>query len=392
MMYRILIICLALLFACGKNSTSPDGGFWVKVIDNNLEPVEGVAIKGGFDWEEFHEITNSSGKAYLPGFAKGDYARIFKNNYFTEYIDKIYPVTYVLEPTPKKLVEIGTVEGDVVKFTSTMIQTVTYQGDYRVYSFNDETPVEVTNYELPQQVKSFKLYGDTLWYNTHENDMFVYLLQNYDNPLQLYHFEVGGYITTFARKDSILAVINSSNIALKVFSLSADSALEEITSFECLSGNAMKFISNCLIITGNTRQQPVIYDFSDLNNIELIYNRDDIIPHKSFMYGDSLILVPSTIQYISGRVKHHVMDLSTPSNPIFSNSHVWADGYLLNISNSNQAFGRYYNHYYSFAVFEGYRYDYNAVAIVVSNWHTEFQGGQPPYYIIGNKLWKLVDR
>ncbi|MEE8417775.1 MAG: hypothetical protein V3S06_03845, partial [candidate division Zixibacteria bacterium] len=220
---------LFLLFACDREVSSPGPDFSVRVTDHQGQPLEGAYIEGGMDWDYFRVVTDSRGKAVIPSHALYKTVIIYKNDFFSLRVPAMKSGEYPLTPTPYTLREIGEIEGDAVKFESDEVITVTYRGEYRVYGYGNDNLWELTLFELPHQVKTFKLRGDTLWYSTHENGIFAYSLADPYNPVQLLHLDISGYIRSFALKDSLVAVARSNYDFgyITLFSYSPDGSVNE---------------------------------------------------------------------------------------------------------------------------------------------------------------------
>lgn len=179
--FAVIFLC----FACAEKSSSPGNGgaFHVRVIDTAGNPLAGAIIEGGLDWDSFRVTTDIQGRALLPGVAFDVRATIRKNNYFSIIDNDLRPRDYVLTPTPYVLTELGEIEGDLIRFEFFRILTITYQGQYRVYSFDGNVVAEIAVVEFPPAVKEFKLFGNVLWYTTHVNGIYVYSLTDPLNPI-----------------------------------------------------------------------------------------------------------------------------------------------------------------------------------------------------------------
>jgi hypothetical protein len=390
----VFISFIVLFVSCDKKSLSPGNGeFLVKVVDPQGQPVAGAYIEGGIDWEEFRVTTDNEGWACLPGYALDVRATIYRNNFFSKIENDLRPGEYVRTPTPCIFVEIGEIEGEAIRFESDMILSVTYQGDYHVYSYNHEGLTELATAEFPYSVKNFKLYGDTLWYTTHENGIYVYSLSDPLNPRQLFHLDIDGYLWPFAKRDSIVAVGSFYEPGpLRVFSYFPDGNIEELDRIENYLIREMTFISNYLITLGNYYNLPTVFDLQDPTDVRVVYNGENWEYDSGFMYYDTLVLVSRSGNAWSGTVDYLMLDLSDPSNPIDSYEFS-ATGWISEIIDDSTALGNYYYHSCAFCVFNRSSHSkFETIAIISEEGFLNGYGGCfPPYFIICDHLWMLIE-
>lgn len=384
---------LALFVFCDEKGSSPGPDFTVRVIDDQGQPLEGAYIEGGIDWDHFRIATDSRGKAVIPGHARYERVTIYKNNFFSLIENYLSPDDYVLVPTPFILAEIGSLEGDAIRFEPNRILTVTYSGNYRVYGYNDNDVIEIASAEFPYQVKNFKLYDNTLWYTTHDNGIYVYSLTDPLNPAQVYHLDISGYLEPFAQKDSIVVVGPlSGHGPIRVFSYSDIGTVDELDRIGDFSVGHLSFISDYLIKLQGQGDPLTIFDLSDPSDIRLVYNVHYDGYDRPLMHSDSLILTGAG-RAMSGIREYKMIDLSDPRYPLeeydFS-----ATGQIEDIIDDSTAIGRFYFDDTALCVFRrNPQGDFETIAIVSEFYgYKEHQGCNPPYFIIGDRLWKMEEQ
>jgi hypothetical protein len=385
------IFILPLLFySCDENGSSQRylPPFEVTVTDTLGRPIEGAILEGGIDWDHFRETTDSRGRAVMPGFARDVRTIIRKSNYFSIYETYLHPAVYVLMPTPKVLVDLGAIEGDLISFEFFKILTINYQGEYRVYDFNGSSLSENMMVEFPPAVKEFKLFGDLLWYTTHDDGIYVYSLFNPLNPFQYFHLDIDGYLGPFDVKDSLVAVTSNYRPGpIRLLSYHTDGTVNELDRIGDFSANKIYFLGDYLIITGYGSGY-TIFDVADPSDIRLAHNGSYGRSSSSFLRGDTLILAPDYGDY-----NYVMIDLSDPANPEefgrFS-----ATGRIDHILNDSTAIGEYYYEYQALCVFDRTSpTNFDAVAMVSEFYgYQGHHGGSPPYYLIGGRLWRLENR
>jgi hypothetical protein len=383
---------LFILFACDRKVSSPGPDFSVRVIDHQGQPIQGAYIEGGFDWEYFRVATDRRGWATLPGYARGLRATIYKNNYFSIIKNGLIPNSYMLNPTPYIFTEIGEIEGTAIRFDSHQLLTITYQGEYHVYSYDDNAVSEIASSELPLVVRNFKLYGDTLWYAAYDDGIYVYSLADPLNPQQLFHLNISGILWPFARKDTIVAVGSFfSSGPLRVFSYNSEGAILELDSMENFLMAKMTFISDYVITLRNYSNLLTVFDLADPADIRLAFNGYYDGYETPFLYGDTIIITGDG-NATSGTRGYQAIDLSNPEDP--ANTYAFtATGRIEEMVNDSTAVGRYYYHGDALCVFRRVSLtQFETIGIVSELGYREHGGCKPPYFIIGERLWKLEER
>ena len=385
---------LFLLFACDRKVSSPGPDFLVRVIDHQGQPIQGAYIEGGFDWDYYRITTDYLGRAFLPSYAFRYDGVIYKNRYFSLRVPAMKSGEYPLTPTPYTLREIGEIEGDAVKFESDEVITVTYQGEYRVYGYDDNSLSELVLIELPYLVKTFKLRGDTFWYSTHENGIFAYSLADPYNPVQLFHLDISGYIRSFALKDSLVAVAREDYDFgyITLFSFFADGSFYELHHVDSVWAERMFIRSDYLIAHRKHSAHLRVYDLSDPNNIPQVYYNVFEGYFRPFFYNDTLFMSSIDGNDVTGTRVLRAVDFTDPANP----SDVYtldATGRINDIIDNSTAVGRYYYHDNALCVFRrNLLGDFETIAIVSELGYRWHQGYNPPYFIIGDRLWKMEER
>jgi len=385
----IPFILLVAVYSCDNNPSSSGSSFEVMVTDTLGAPIEGAILEGGIDWGSFRIVTDSRGRAVMPGFARDVRTVIKKTNFFSRAENNLYSGTYKLTPTPKRLVEIGDIEGDLIRFGYFRILTISYQGEYRVYNFDGSSLHEIFMVQFPPAVKEFRLFGDELWYTTHDDGIYVYSLFDALNPIQLFHLDIEGYLKPFAVKDSLVGVGSLSGAGpIRLYSYHDDGTVTELDRIGDFSASRLYFLDHYLLRTVKYSDSYSIFDIEDPSDIRLVYNGQYGGFQGSFLYTDTLIITPS----YPGNV-YITIDLSDPANPEEIGSFS-VTGILEGIINDSTAVGRYYYYNDGLCVFERSRHgNFETVAIVSEFYGTWYHhGNTPPYFLIGDKLWKLEER
>jgi hypothetical protein len=391
-----IITVILLASGCGEISSSK-GQFEVRVLSSSSGfPVAGATISGGIDWTAFEVKTNDEGIALLPGSARGEWARIYKNNFFPYHVESLSPTHYFIKPTPKKFKLIGDISGWSIRFDSGTIITVDYQGGYHLYSYNDQGIIEIASAQIPKCIRETQLHGDRLWFSTHDDGIYVYSLEDPFQPVQLFHLAIPGYLGSFAMKDSIIVVGNPwDNDSVRVFNYNTNGDFQEIARFGNHLIEKMAFIGNYLVILNYYDCLPVIYDLKDLANPCLIYKGVEPEYWYGFLFRNYLVLIPN-LDFINETTTYKLINLSDPAHPSTS-GFFSADSKLFEIVDDRIAIGRYYLWTGATSVLIGdINQGFKTIAIITDHpWVQIFlhesEGCAPPYFIIGERLWKLED-
>lgn len=379
----VVIVMLLLMINC-----SNDGDFIVKVIDIRGYPVMDACIAGGIDWDMYSGYTNYEGIAIMPGHARGESSTITKNDFLPCFIEKLASTTYMIEPASQKLTLLGDITGDAIRFESTRILTVTYHGEYYVYSYDNDDLKEIASAQLPNCIRFFKTYGDTLWLSTHENGFYAYSLQNPLQPQLICHLNIPGYtIRPFAVKDTFLAV-GAWDDYTRLYSFGYDGHYQEVSVIDTIEiMNDMIFISNYLVAISSDEEMPIIYDLTDPLNPQQIYRNSESMYWDGFLYKYYLVLYHCYWNYYDPdtTATYKLIDLSDPVHPQKMGPFP-CDAMVTNIVNDAYAIGSYRGAATS-VLYGNILSGFSTVAIGSGG----FCGGLPPYFILGYQLWKLED-
>ncbi len=392
-----LLIVLIFLWSGCEDSI---GQFKVKVVTPYRRPVEGATVEGGFDWESFQVKTDSRGIAILPIFALNYNAFIYKNNFFPKYIDfsqfpSIFPPhTYTITPTPEQLKPIGDVEGWSIQFNQGTLVTLDSHGGYHVYSYSSQGIHQILSIQFPtSSIRDTQLRGNTLWFSTHSDGVYVYSLADPFNPQQLYHLNITGYLRKLAINDSVVVVGTSSREELRVYSYNTSGEIQELSRFGNHLGVNLNFRGDYLIVLDYHDHLPAIYDFHDPANPFLVYNGIEPEYWHGFLYENYLILTPKW-EFIGEKTNYKIIDLSDPASPSTA-GFFYADSRLIQIIDENTAIGRYYIWSGATSILHGnIASDFKTTATVtdnpwVQNFLHKFEGCSFPFFIIGKRLYML---
>lgn len=389
----VFLILLISLYSCDDNTSSSRFPFEITVTDKIGMPVEGAIVEGGFDWEHFWVMTDSWGRAEVPGFGRVFPAAIKKDNHFSIIVDHLRSGTYSLSPTPLKLGEIGRIKGDLIRFENSRIITINYQGEYRVYSFNGYDISEILMVELPFPVVEFKLFGDELWYTTFQDGIYVYSLADPMNPAELFHLDFYGLPRAFDVKDSLVAVgANAGTGPIRLFAYHTDGTVTELDRIGNLAVRKIYFRSHYLIALNYYSNLYTVFDVADPNDVRFEYQGNHEGYYSPFFYGDTLILEGSGIYPPEEKMGFLMIDMSDPGNPSEIGEFM-AEGRIDYIVDDFTAVGRYYLDGDAMSVFKRTAAgDFEAVAMVSEHGYDYHHGSDPPYFLTCERLWKLEKR
>lgn len=377
----------ALLFVCCTGEDSP---FEVKVVDPDAMPIIGACIAGGIDWDAYSVLTDSMGIAVLPGHARNESAMITKDNFFPLYVQAIFPAQYTLEPTAHQLRLIGSASGTAIIFDETNLVTLDYSGSYHVYTYDDQSIAEVATASLPSTMKRFILRGDTLWYTTHADGIYVYSLSNQSQPQQLFHLAIDGYLQAFAIRDSILAVGHPFGGPLRIFSYSTDGQFEQLASISEFVTHEMTIRDNYVILAGGESSMPTVFDITDPAQPVLVYNNLETGAQTALILDTILVVVPWEQWYVPNYTyTYKLIKISSPANP-WSAGIFRADALLYDIIDNECAVG---GRYYGTAVLAGnITSGFATMALITAMHYPPYGGSRPPYFLIQGGLWILEPR
>ncbi len=396
-MKKIIITTFILvgLFACEDgNPIKNKEPLEVTIISQDGNPVEGATVEGGIDWDFFRVKTNASGIAALPGSARNKRAVIYKTNYLPIIVPNISPVTFTLNRTEKRIDPIGAVLGKTVRFGTNEIITLDYQGNYRVYSYNDESVAESFSQNLGDSVvaiKEIKLLNNILWFTTHESGVFAFSIQNPVSPQLINHLAIPGYLGPFALKDSIIILVDQWKPGpIRIFNYSSNGNVKEISRIENYFVRKLSIIGNYMILLGNNDTLPTIFDISNPAEPRLVYNGLEWEYQNGFFYKQLVILTPQNGYGGNNiRLDYKIVNLSNPSSPTVLNQFP-ADSWITGLASDNLAFGNYYYHNQTISLLSGSIWSgFHTIATVSEGAIEGITGIHPPYFIVGSKLWRL---
>jgi len=400
-MKKTIYIALSIVILAGCNDDNlTDSGipFQITVLSQTGIPVEDATVEGGFDWTFYRVQTNAAGVATLPGTARGERAVIYKTNFLPVIISIITPNQYTLNETSRKLNLIGSVSGKAIRFRQNELITLDYGGTYHLYSYNDQSISETFNRHLHDSataIQEIQLFGDTLWFTTHNSGVFVFSIQNPSSPMFLFQLPVSGYLGPFVVKDSILVLGDQWNPGpLRIMVYNPSGEFRELSRIENYFVRKMTRIDDAIILLGNYECLPTIFDISNPSSPILLYNGLEWEYQTGFFYNHLTILTPKSGEYSgsSMRLVYKVLDLSNPANPSLKYP-VAADSWITGVVSDSFAFGNYYFHTQTVSVLRGsISSSFQTVATVSENTIDGVGGAYPPFFIIGGRLWKLVDR
>jgi hypothetical protein len=364
-------------------------------LDNLGLPLEGVIIQGGIDWTHFYVITDNQGRALIPGGAYDLMATLRKNNFFTKRIDQLKPGAYSMYPTPYVFTEIGDIQGEAVKFRSDQIVTINNDGEYRVYSYDENGVTEEGMTTLPYEPRFFKFQRDSLWFLANDGDIYVYYMVDVFNPFLRLHLDLNRELSIFDWDDSLLAVgspYSTGSGVLEIFSFYSDSSLYELDEIGDFIIEQIFFVSDYLVILGFQHSHLSVFDISNPSRINLAHFSYLYTAESSFLWGDTL-----GINYGWGgnNIRCRLFDLSDPVNPAMI-ANFAVDGPITEMINDTLAVGRYKTYEYDYGspcVFRGSNpSNLQTVALLSEQGYSEHRGNRAPYFIIGEKLWRLEER
>lgn len=391
----IAISCCSILLITGCQEYNPiDSGlpFSITIQDQDGHSVGGATVEGGIDWDAYSVQTNSSGMATLPGSARGKSAMVFKTNYLPIRIDQVGSTAYRLTYTINRLDLLGEVRGRAIIFNSSEIVTLDDGGNYYVYSYNDQSVSESYGRRLLDSinvVREFQLQGDTLWFTTHDSGLYAYSLRSLNNPQFLFRLKVSGYLGAFALKDSVIILGSPFQPGpLRFIVYHTDGDFHELSRLENYYVQQIRLFDNFLLLFEGPESLPTVLDISNLTSPVIVYNGLEWGYQRGVIYGRQVILVPSSAQNY-----YKAMDFSNPRSPNLITAFN-AGAWLLGFATDSIAYGYDYVHSSTYTLNKGeYHTEYfQTIATVSDGTYNGVGGSFHPYYIIGDRLWKLVNR
>jgi hypothetical protein len=377
---RSSAITAALLWlAISVSGCKNDGDFRVRVMTPDGKPVAGALVSGGYDWDVFGDETDDAGT-------------ITKDNFYTTRV-KVSPCTrYKFSPTPQSLKLIGDAAGTVVLFGAETLVTVGYQGQYRVYSYDDERVTAIDSAQLPFPVKYCLTQGDTFWYATHDSGLFAYSLRDPLHPEQLWHLPMSGYTGPFVIADSFVIMGNHWDAGpLEIFGYRPDGWIGLISSAGSQRVDKIALVSHYVVTLGTKSDLPVIFDIADIRNPREVYHGVQSDFWTGSVFRNYIIMSGADWPTESDSTCYGVLDLTDPANPR-NLGRFRTDSWFSAVIDESTVVGDYYLHGTSVlkgGLTEGFRSI--ALASRLPNLGDYQYGGcSPPYFVLGDHLWKLV--
>ncbi|TAK51488.1 MAG: hypothetical protein EPO24_15795 [Bacteroidetes bacterium] len=393
--YLSIISCCSIVILGCHNANPIDTGIPFEIIlkDQDGNPVSSVTIEGGVDWDSYSVKTNNAGVAVLPGSARNKDAIAFKTNYIPSRFSALGPRTYQFNYSTKQLRNLGRVRGKAIIFNESEIVTLEADGNYHVYVYDGYSVTENFQTRLYDSanivVRNIKLYGDTLWFTTHDSGIYVYSLHINTAPQFLFRIKASGYLGAFVVKDSIV-ILGSPYLPgpLRLLAYTPDGQFREKNNLPNYYVEQMQLFDNYLFLIGGHESLPTILNIRDEMHPITVYNGLEWNYNRAILYERQLILSPNSQQ---GNYK--AMDFSNPTNPRLITAFN-ADAWLLGFSADTIAYGYNYIHSSTYTIHKGEYYSeyFQTVATVSEGTDNGIGGAFHPYYIIGDRLWKLVER
>jgi hypothetical protein len=182
---------------------------------------------------------------------------------------------------------------------------------------------------------------------------------------------------------------------MRIYSYAEDGQVELVAEFGSdYYVTKLVFLGNHLIVLG-TQSLPAVYDLADPFHPRLVYRNSEPGYWQGTLFGHFLLLTPKEETH-DRTIEYKLIDLSDPAHPSAS-GFAEADSTLIEIIDGNTALGRYYSLYRAVSVLQGnIASGFTTIAIITDDtiaapqFH-ESEGNRFPYFIIGERLWKLED-
>lgn len=382
-----LLAILIFFSACQK--WPPHSAFSVKVVTPEGHPVAGAILEGGFDWDYFHAKTNEEGMASLPQRAWNQAAVIYKNNFFTLYVPHLLERTYTLTPTPDSLVPLGEVKGRALRFENGTLLTLTYQGEYHVYEYTENSVVETYSQSLPAiAVKDVEIQEDRLWVCTHDDGIYVFSLTRPEAPELLFHLDVPGYLSQIEVMDSLL-ILTMLGGPIKVLRYHEDGTWQELATMDIVSTSIHALTTPYLGVVG--RGIVMVLDLNLPDHPQVVWIRSDPNLYEGLFHGDTVLLLMEDPWQSTPPFSYQVLDFTNPTAPVeigtFSARYP-----LIDFLNDSTAIGASHRGPLPIFVLRGDLQTTFEPVAEISEWTVapeDYGGSSPPYFIIDETLWKL---
>jgi hypothetical protein len=376
---------------CASGCTRNDS-FDVRVLAPDKKPVADAVVSGGFDWNIFGDETNDAGIASIPYWANGWDATIAKDNFYTMRVKASPCARYTFTPTPESLRLIGSTPGTVISFGAETLVTVGYQGQYRVYTYNDGGVTPIDSAKLPLPVKHCLVRGDTFWYATHDSGLFAYSLRDLLHPEQLRHVAIFGYTGPFLVIDSFVVMGDQWEAGpLVVYKIESESLAGQVASVGSQLVNNIALVSHYVVTLGNKQDLPVIFDISDISHPREVYHGVQSEFWTGAVFRNYVVLSGTDCAAYSDSTSYGVLDLTDPANPR-DLGRFRTDSRFCEIPDESTAVGNY--SLGGVSVLKGsLTGGLRSVAVASSLpdlGDYEYGGSRPPYFVLSDRLLRLV--
>ena len=343
----------------------------------------------------FLDVSDSAGNVYIPSRFLHRNAQIIADNFLEKVIARIEGGQYQLDPAPGKLRALGRVEGEMIRFETGYFFTLAADGTYRKYGLENDNVEEISAINLPGEMWSFKIYGDTLWVATKEDGLYLYSISNIDDPELVLHSDSLNYLIAIAQYDSMLATGSyyTGSGGLRILSCTPDGGFQQYSVINYIYYEKMEFLSGKLVLMGRDRTSyPTVIDIEDPANPQIVFSGMGYGHYGGVLYENHALIKVSGADY--GLITYELVDLSDPSWPVIIREFSSPTTIEAMLDDST-AVSQYFSIYQPFTggpfvVLRGNVDDGFEIEGVVIFYETgEFQGGHPPYFVYDNKLWEL---
>jgi hypothetical protein len=368
-------------FAClgCEDTQEPPEDFTVTVTSENGEALPGTTIQGGLDWTAFSAVTDSRGKAVLPGRTMSYTATFSLTNHLPMQYRLDPGRTYVLPRTEQNMVEVGQALGDVITFKEGRLLTLEYNGRYHAYRYGPGGVIEDAALDLEPLIK---VIGNVCWMTTHNAGVRAYSLDNPLSPSLVFSVAIDGYLGPLAVSNSILAVSANGPGPIRIFSYGTDQDPVLRATIRNYSVNSMEFLEHYLVLIGGSDTLPVIFDLEDPQNPRLVYNGIEPDFYGGFPYRQRLVLLPR-----NWHDANELLQLYVPSEPKYQVS-FHADAFVKALLDDFTAVGSYYLG--GLTVMKGSLASYFSTVALVAD-ARYYEGSDPPYFKLDDTIWKLEE-
>ena len=388
---------------CGPGLPEP-GVFEVTVATSDGKPLAGAWVEGGIDWNMYRVQTDSSGIARVPEYFRARPARIHKNNFYPRFIEAIGPGEYRLWPTSAVLEHVGDVEGRSIGFYPGVLTTLTYQGVYHAYSYDDTSVTELMSEELAAwAVKDVKFAGERLWLSTHNSGVYAYSVEDPLNPALEFHLDIGGYLGPIAVRGNTIAVGEPwGDDPVRVFSFTDEGEVTLLSTISEFSAARMEFTQDCLVILSFGLFGGVGMRISDLTDpsapvtVYSLYEQGG----RGGLILEEHVLIGHMATDGAMRVSYTTIFIGDPRDPVYM-GRTLSDTFLWRVETGPYGVGAYCaenfvcgQHSGMCAVVNGQAgLSFQAAAVLTERVQPE-EGNvhSPPFFVLGSGLYRLFER